>query len=158
MKDIPVSRDLSVFACRLAELMPRLMRAMLREERNALSRGEVTVPQIWMMDLLKAHGPMSMSALAEGLGIGPSAVTGFADRLVGQGFVRRLRDACDRRRVRLEITARGARILRVVEQDKRRAVIRAFSVISPLRRRQYLSVLEELASKMTAVDGKAGNA
>jgi DNA-binding MarR family transcriptional regulator len=51
------------------------------------------------LDILSSRGPMTAGHLAEITGLTTGAVTGVIDRLEKAGFVRRERDANDRRRV-----------------------------------------------------------
>jgi DNA-binding MarR family transcriptional regulator len=51
------------------------------------------------MHLLQVHGPLTAGRLAELSGLTTGTVTGVLDRLEDAGFVRRERDASDRRKV-----------------------------------------------------------
>lgn len=54
------------------------------------------------MTLLQVHGPLTPGRLAELSGLTTGTVTGVLDRLERSGFVRRTRDAEDRRKVLVE--------------------------------------------------------
>jgi DNA-binding MarR family transcriptional regulator len=61
------------------------------------------------LDLLDWTGPISAGEIGEHLGLSSGAVTGLLDRLEAGGWVRRERDAADRRRVVVHASAeRGA--------------------------------------------------
>lgn len=49
--------------------------------------------------IVTGHGPLPAGALAARLGLGASAVTALVDRLERAGYVRRVTDPADRRRV-----------------------------------------------------------
>src|SRR5206468_698887 len=53
------------------------------------------------------EGPMTATRLAEATGLSTAATTSMIDRLERQGFVRRRRDASDRRQVIVEMTEQG---------------------------------------------------
>ena len=55
------------------------------------------------MHLLQVHGPLTPGRLAELSGLTTGTVTGVIDRLENAGFVRRERDASDRRKVLVEL-------------------------------------------------------
>ena len=55
------------------------------------------------VDLLDQHGTMTAGALSELAGLSTGAVTFLLDRLERAGFVRRMRDVHDRRRVLVEL-------------------------------------------------------
>ena len=61
-------------------------------------------PTSWeCLSLLFEHGPVSAGRLGELTGLTTGAVTGLIDRLEAAGYVRRRRDAGDRRRVIVEL-------------------------------------------------------
>jgi len=55
-----------------------------------------------VLDLVARYGPMSPSDVAASTGIHPATLTGVIDRLQDAGWVARVPDPDDRRRVRLE--------------------------------------------------------
>lgn len=56
----------------------------------------------WLFD-----GPMSAGELAAATGLSSAATTTLVDRLEAKGFVRRVGDSADRRRVLVELTVNG---------------------------------------------------
>ena len=56
----------------------------------------------WLVD-----GPKSAGELSAGTGLSSAATTTLIDRLESKGFVQRVRDSVDRRRVLVEMTAQG---------------------------------------------------
>ena len=58
------------------------------------------------LDLVQASGGMTAGELATASGLTTGAVTAVIDRLEVAGFVRRLRDDSDRRKVNVEVTPR----------------------------------------------------
>jgi DNA-binding MarR family transcriptional regulator len=58
------------------------------------------------LDLVQASGGMTAGELARASGLTTGAVTAVIDRLEQAGFVRRLRDESDRRKVNIEVTPR----------------------------------------------------
>src|SRR5271157_5057901 len=54
------------------------------------------------LDILVQTGPIPAGALAERTGLTTGAITGVIDRLEKAGFVRRIKDPDDRRRVVIE--------------------------------------------------------
>ncbi len=57
------------------------------------------------LDVLEERGPLTASELAAACHLSPGAITALVDRLERAGFVRRVRDDEDRRRVLVELTA-----------------------------------------------------
>jgi len=129
----------------MIELLPQLVRGFARQEHNDLSRGKLTLPQLWALDLLARHARGSqMKELAQALGISRPTATGLIDRLIAQGLTRRAADPSDRRVVRVMLTAKGQRVLADIWEQKRRTLVRVFGQISPADRSQYLLTLERV--------------
>jgi DNA-binding MarR family transcriptional regulator len=73
------------------------------------SRLGISPADLETMDILSANGPLTAGRLAELTGLTTGAITGVVDRLERSGFVRRQRDANDRRRVIVHLVADRAR-------------------------------------------------
>jgi DNA-binding MarR family transcriptional regulator len=74
------------------------------------SRGATTTQLRVMYEIRKQCNP-STGALAEELHVRPATLTGLADRLERNGFVRRWTDSADRRVVRIGLTDEGNALL-----------------------------------------------
>ncbi|GIU95963.1 MAG: MarR family transcriptional regulator [Gaiellaceae bacterium] len=96
-----------------AELRPALLR-LARELRHETEQAGISARQATLLWLVKRSPGLSLAELAAAEGISPPAMSGHVDRLERAGLVRRVRDSGDRRRVGLELTAEGARLLRNV--------------------------------------------
>jgi DNA-binding MarR family transcriptional regulator len=77
-----------------------------------LVRLGISMPQLHIMHTLQRTGEMTMSRLADVLGVSFSNATGLVDRLEERGFIERTRVAEDRRIVLVHVTELGARTLR----------------------------------------------
>jgi DNA-binding MarR family transcriptional regulator len=75
------------------------------QTQRLLSRHQASV-----LDHLDEVDPMTLNALATHMGVTPATMSLTADRLERKGFVVRLRDAADRRRVHLRLTSAGVRV------------------------------------------------
>ena len=56
------------------------------------------------LDTIEQFGPITAGRLAEAAGLTTGAVTAVIDRLVAKGYLRRVADPTDRRRVMVEVT------------------------------------------------------
>ena len=72
----------------------------------AAERLGLSLTDLRCLDLVQASGGMTAGELARGSGLTTGAVTAVIDRLEQAGFVRRLRDDSDRRKVNVEVTPR----------------------------------------------------
>jgi DNA-binding MarR family transcriptional regulator len=84
-----------------------------------LVQGQVSMSQMHVLWLLQHHGEMSMSRLAELLGVSLSNATGIIDRMEEHGFIERVRVPDDRRIVNVRPAAGGLLALSETESTKR---------------------------------------
>lgn len=145
--------DIEDFGNRMIELLPKLIRGVAQYEHNYLTRGEITLPQLWALEYLSRQGNSPMRDLVQFLKISKPAATGLIDRLIAQGLARREGDKEDRRIVRVSITARGRKIISSIWEQKRNSMMRVFGQISPQDRAQYLTTLERVVANLTQQQG-----
>jgi DNA-binding MarR family transcriptional regulator len=72
---------------------------------------DVTMSQAKCLYLVAVHPGIGMSALAEHLHVGPSAVSGLVERLVEHGYLDRYEDPADRRAQLVSLTPSGVEVL-----------------------------------------------
>ena len=99
------------------ELRPVLLR-LTRELRRETEQFGVTGRQATLLGLIKGSPGLTLRALAETEGISPPALSGHVDRLERAGLLVRVRSEVDRRRVGLELTPEGERLLRSVRERR----------------------------------------
>ncbi len=87
-----------------------------------------------------------MSELAQSLEISRPAATGLIDRLIAQRLVRRESLQEDRRTIKVSITPKGRKIVANIWEQKRRTLIKVFSQLSALDRKQHLLILERVVN------------
>ncbi|MBU1694150.1 MAG: MarR family transcriptional regulator [Verrucomicrobia bacterium] len=148
----PSRHSLDRFADRLADAMPRFTQIVLREERNFLAAGLVTVPQLWALLHLDAGGACTMTSMARALRLTPPTATSLVDRLVALRLVQRRPLPGDRRVIRLEMTPRGRRLLSEFHADRRKSARRYFAAVSERERNTFLAVLEKLVNEATSAE------
>jgi DNA-binding MarR family transcriptional regulator len=102
--------------------LTREIQALLRDLISRLhqlndavgDRIDLRAGDIEILDLVARHGPMSPSEVSASTGIHPATLTGVVDRLERAGWLSRVPDPDDRRRVRLEARReRGAELVRL---------------------------------------------
>ena len=98
------------------ELSQALFRALHREGDDAWRSCELSLPQLRCLFLVTFHGPMSIGAVARGLGIGLPSASVLVDRLVDQGLAQRREDPVDRRRALASATTTGTTLAERLRQ------------------------------------------
>ena len=99
------------------ELRPVLLR-LARELRKETEQFGVTARQVTLLALVDHNPGLTLRALADAEAISAPALSGQIDRLESAGLLVRVRSAVDRRRVGLELTPTGARLLRSVRERR----------------------------------------
>lgn len=115
-----------------------------------LVQSQVSMSQLHVLWLLQHQGAMTMSRLAELLGVSLSNATGIIDRMEAHGLIERDRVPDDRRLVLVQPAAAGRQALSETESTKRegmRAVIRR---LSPAERPVVLEAVRSLRRALSA--------
>ena len=99
------------------DLRPIVLR-VARELRKETEQFGVTSRQVTLLWLIKQRPGLTLRALAEDEAISAPALSGHVDRLERAGLLVRVRSDVDRRRVGLEVTATGERLLRSVRERR----------------------------------------
>jgi len=106
---------------------------LARQLELGLEPVDLSLPQYRILGIL-ADGSSASSALADHLTVTPPSITAVVDGLVSRGLVRRSGDPDDRRRVHLELTDAGRRVLDDAEVQvsaRLLAIARFFDDIDP---------------------------
>jgi DNA-binding MarR family transcriptional regulator len=77
--------------------------------RQAVAAG-ANVTRLRLLHLVRCHGPQKMADLADSLDVTPRSVTALVDGLEGEGLVRRVAHATDRRVTLVELACDGERV------------------------------------------------
>ena len=103
------------------------------------------------VNIIENSGGLSAGELASLSGLTAGAVTGVIDRLERAGFVRRVSDASDRRRVMAEVTAafygRANRIWGPLAADWHRVLAARFTVQELKRITDFLTAANDLSRR-----------
>lgn len=99
---------------------------------------QVSMPQLRVLVMIGANGPMNLSSVAEGLGVNASNASRTCDQLVGAGLLDRREDQRDRRHLVLSMTPAGSELVDIVMRH-RRAVLQQVVDGMPPEDRQKLS-------------------
>jgi DNA-binding MarR family transcriptional regulator len=109
-----VSADPVELANRLRPVLLRLNRE-LRREGTSLG---ITGGQATLLHLISRSPGAGVRELASREGMSAAGMSGHVDRLEAAGLVRRVPSTADRRRVGLELTDEGIRMLRAVRRRR----------------------------------------
>jgi len=102
-----------------------------RQTRDPQTGLTLSAHQVSILDHLSPADPTSLAELAAHMGVTASTMSLAVDRLETEGYVRRVRDGGDRRRLRLTLTAKGRRIRdshSVLDREKVAALLARLSL------------------------------
>ena len=103
------------------------------------------------LDVLSRSGPTPAGDLARALHLTPGAVTGIADRLAAAGYVTRVPDTADRRRILLVVeTDRVAARLRPLYEPFAREVAELFAAYSDDQQAAITAFLTDVTRTLRA--------
>jgi DNA-binding MarR family transcriptional regulator len=97
--------DVAAQACRLERDLSDIRRALRKPLEAEVARGELTVPQAAVMQVVVAHHGISLKDLSSEVSLAHSTVSGIADRLEKRGMLERRPDPVDGRVSRIYPTA-----------------------------------------------------
>jgi len=95
----------------LMALYPRIYFAChQRHVKDPLTQRLLSRHQASVLDHLDEQDPITLNGLARHMGVTPATMSLTIDRLERKGYVARVRDTADRRRVNVRLTSAGVRV------------------------------------------------
>ena len=113
-----------------------------------MHRADMSMSHFHLMSMLDRHGSMTMSRIAELLGVSVSNATGLIDRIEERGLVERTRVPHDRRVVHVQLTDAGRQMLHEVELFKEDMI---HGILNRLDERQLRRVALAMSDLRAAV-------
>lgn len=125
-------------------LAGNVARAATRRLSRALADDGLRLSHHAVLVALRDLGPLAQYEIADRLDVDRSQVVGFVDRLERNGFVVRSRDAGDRRRMLISITAEGVSAEGRVTDAARSVQSLLFDALSPAEQVQLVGLLQRV--------------
>jgi DNA-binding MarR family transcriptional regulator len=134
---------------------PGLLLALLghhamRKLRDVHTRHGVSPRQFQLLGLLHDRGPMGQRELGQAMETDPSILVTLLNPLEAEGLLSRRRDALDRRRHLVRLTARGERRLAAAARAQSAAEDELFAGLDEDQRRQLGVLLAALKDSLAA--------
>jgi DNA-binding MarR family transcriptional regulator len=134
---------------------PGLLLALLghyamRRLREAHTKHELTPRQFQLLGLLHDRGPTGQRELGQLMEIDPSILVTLLNPLEAEGLLSRRRDAGDRRRHLVTLTAPGERRLEAAARAQREAEEELFAGLDQIQREQLRGLLVALRESLSA--------
>jgi DNA-binding MarR family transcriptional regulator len=135
---------LTVNEVELANRLRPVLLSLARELRREVHSLGVTGGQVTLLIGIGRNPGRSQRELAERERISGAAASAHVDRLERAALVRRVRSESDRRRIGLEITPKGQRVLETVRKRRTAWLAERLEALSPEQRDTIDRALEPL--------------
>jgi len=146
-----ISRTTDLTLAVANDLRPVVLR-VARQLRKETEQFGITSRQATLLALVEQSPGLTLRALAESEGISAPALSGHIDRLESAGLIVRLRSDVDRRRVGLELTPQGKRLLRSIRERRTAWLAERLDALSPAD----LRAVEEAIGPLRRLAGVTG--
>lgn len=148
MKPVYQEEQIQAALIRLDEAWSRLSRQILAD----IKEYPLSIPrsQVYLLRLLDRRGPISMSEMANSLGISLSGCTALVDRAVEAGWVERRRDPNDRRVVLVGVSPAGEQALTQIRQTRARILARYLTRLEADEIETLANLLDRAAEAITS--------
>ena len=129
-------------------LRPALLR-LARELRRETESLGITSRQATLLSVIREHPGLSLRELAALERISAPSLSGHVDRLESAALIERMRSGSDRRRVGLELTPAGDRLLRKVRAQRTTWLAERLAELSPEQVNAIEAAIEPLSALLT---------
>lgn len=126
----------------------QITRALDLYSQSLVKKFGLTGPQLFIIKELSLNEHITPGMLAKYMSISQATITSMIDRLEAKGFVKRQRDAYDRRKVKIELLEPGKQILKLNPSLLQEDFIRKFEALKPWEQTLILSSLQRIAELM----------
>lgn len=139
----------------LDDLLSGTFNSILRIEEkaldNRLTQG-LTTTEVHTIVAVGLHESNPMSVVAARLNVTLATLTTAISKLVAKGFVERIRDEGDRRKVMISLTNKGRQVYRAHGQFHRQMIDEALSDLTPEEENAFASALGKVKAFFDAQD------
>jgi DNA-binding MarR family transcriptional regulator len=133
------------------EVVPAVM-STIRAELRRRREGGLSLAEYRVLVYLRGRRDVSLSALAEHIGLGLPSMSKMVDGLVDEGLVSRTEASADRRKLALCLTEAGAATVEGAMAATHASLARTVSDLDPAQRAAVFDALEVMRSLFCAPD------
>ncbi|AHC16165.1 MarR family winged helix-turn-helix transcriptional regulator [Salinispira pacifica] len=128
----------------------QIIRAIDLHSKNLAKKYGLTGPQLLVLKELHKDSSRTIGSVAKNISLSQATVTSILDRLEKQGFVTRVRQQADKRKVNLQLSERALDILAAHPSMLQEDFIRRFDTLEDWEKMLLISSLQRIASMMSA--------
>jgi len=105
-----VTRDVAI--SEIMQSLRRIFKAIQDYSHEVSDKFGITGPQLWALKTISQNEKLCLGELSKWMYLHPSTITGVVDRLEKKGYMLRDRGQEDRRVVKVQLTAKGKRLVK----------------------------------------------
>lgn len=139
----------------IVERFHRAMTATHRKIGTLISQkldNDLTAPQCFILSIISNERNITVSRLADKMGVKPSAITVMLDRLMNNGYAERIHDSKDRRVVLVQCTDKGSEALLRIKGDVQALLKHHLREMEPAEMLQFVQTFEKIAAELSKDD------
>jgi len=147
------SAQVDEMVAELLGIMDRMTSTMFRLTSKQMDKADLSPNRFNALRALGGHETLTMSGLAERLGVSTAAVTSIVDKLEAEGLASRTRSTEDRRQVLVKATPHGCETVESVLKVRADLIRYMVENISPEMQQHWLELnrqIEKLLEKKAA--------
>jgi DNA-binding MarR family transcriptional regulator len=130
----------------------RIIQSVDLHSRQLARQHGITTPQLLILKQIQGESAMTVSQLAKQISLKQATVTDILNRLERKGLIRRCKDTGDRRRVLIEETATGQKLLDAAPSPLQETFLEKFEELETWQQSMILSSLQLLVTVMVEED------
>ena len=130
----------------LAEMILSVQRYFLVDLAKELSESQISFVQFFLLGHLDNDKSLTMSEIAKRMGHSTAAATGLVDRLEKLGYVQRAHSKEDRRKVLVQITKKGSKLVDSIRQEVVTSVEGLMGTLRDDEQKTWLEVYQKVFS------------
>lgn len=138
----------------MSEALPELISSVMREDKSAVTKGRISVPQFWALHYIAQQEGLRVTELSAVLHRSKSSTSGLLRRLEKNSLVKRVRNVNDQRVVHITLTAKGRRLVDEIIVSRKRGIYRTYASLTPTERTRHMQMIKKiLKTSRTALSG-----
>lgn len=134
------------FADFMSMALPLLMFSIMRKDKSAVSKGDISIPQYWALHYINEEKEISVNELAGKLNRCKSSTSGLLNRLSNSGLIDRNPCKQDGRKVLISLSTRGKKLIHDVEAYRKAGIRTTYATLSNSERASHKTMLEKVLS------------
>ena len=148
-------KELYNYISHLDNLLPVLVKHFQIPDLHKLFEVKITFQQYLALNILIKKGRCMVSDLSKNLGVALSTMTELVNRLAKKQFVKKIKDLRDRRIVWINLTEKGAKIIKEINEKKQRYILNILEKLTEKERKLLIDILERVSqvAKRIEVEG-----